>query len=87
MNFCREEEHYYIDGDSESLIQFGTKEYPFKSPIYPTRELYNVRKGGEKIFYNLKAGSSVVLNNWKEHLVFLEIRNLTFQAYDTSESD
>jgi hypothetical protein len=44
---CRDPSKYYVNPDSDSPYEFGTIEYPFKEPVWVTREVFNLRSSVE----------------------------------------
>lgn len=82
MIVCRELT-YYINPSSESIIELGTRAYPYKSINYAIFELFNLMSNKD-VNFTIKLAKSDI-HYLKHHTTALNnITKVTFEPYDAS---
>eukprot|EP00350_Pseudokeronopsis_sp_OXSARD2_P009656 CAMPEP_0170566544 /NCGR_PEP_ID=MMETSP0211-20121228/79909_1 /TAXON_ID=311385 /ORGANISM="Pseudokeronopsis sp., Strain OXSARD2" /LENGTH=219 /DNA_ID=CAMNT_0010887755 /DNA_START=153 /DNA_END=812 /DNA_ORIENTATION=- len=82
FSYCRETE-IFIDPTSEEDIEVGTLAYPFKTLIYPTRELSKSGLGVEtRVTFYLRAQTEIKVRSLEEPLMFIKTLNVTIRPYE-----
>jgi hypothetical protein len=80
--FCRSNE-YYVNPESEEVIELGTFDYPFRSASLPFVEIFNYfSHSGKNVTINLAEGA-VHKMNYEGHII-LNTPLVTVQPYSPS---